>query len=406
MSGGFLGRLSLIKPLLLTLLSDHSSRRFTLGVILGLAFSISVILGTFGIMDGFELTLKRALKGAVGDVTIHSTTTFFSYQHELQSELEKLEVKIVSPQVEVEAFAINKGISKGIKIIGVDPQAYSLVTGIELKLFSKAVVIGQELARQLNLRVGEMITLALAQGSQGGLDLPQLVRFKVSQIRTHGLHQNDLRLIYMERPALQQILGVGSLVNGVSLVVPSPVIDGNYMERITQFTQRLREHLDRSFFVRPFWHEFGVLLEAVRAERFMLGLILQIIVLIAVFNLLSYIIFISEKRVQELFLVKALGMGGRDLFWIWTMFILMVWLISSLLSVGMVALFNQFLTRSSLLEIPGEIYTLGGLSVVLDPWDYLVVFGLALFWIMLLSIPMMRRMGRRSIVEGLRTQFS
>jgi ABC-type lipoprotein release transport system permease subunit len=388
------------------MLEDRSTRRFTLGVVVSLAFSISVILGTFGIMDGFELTLKQALKGTVGDLTIHSTKSFFSFKHELKDDLAELNISLLSSQVEVEAFAIHREIAKGVKLLGIDPDSFSQVTGLKFNLSLGDVVIGSSLATHLGVSRGDMLTLALAQGSQGLMDLPQLVRVQISQIITHGIHQKDMRLIYLDRAKLQQMLGIGRMVNGVSIVIPGDHSVADYMEAVEQFATRLREHLSQSFLVRPFWHEFGVLLEAVRVERFMIGLILQIIVLIAVFNLLSFIIFLSEKRAQALFLVRALGMGRQQLFSIWLLFVLMVWGASSLLSVGMVALFNQLLHHSPWLQIPGEVYTLGQLTIILDYSDYLLVFALALLWVLLFSIPILRSIGRKSIIEGLRGQFS
>ena len=61
--------------------ADSASRRLLFGVCLGVSFSISVILATIGIMDGFDLTLKKGLHMAEGDVFIYSRFGTFDFDN-------------------------------------------------------------------------------------------------------------------------------------------------------------------------------------------------------------------------------------------------------------------------------------------------------------------------------------
>ena len=59
--------------LFLTLFMDNSTTiKFAVGVLVGMAFSISVILSTIGIMDGFQRALKFGLKKSVGEIVMNS----------------------------------------------------------------------------------------------------------------------------------------------------------------------------------------------------------------------------------------------------------------------------------------------------------------------------------------------
>ena len=74
------------------------------------------------------------------------------------------------------------------------------------------------------------------------------------------------------------------------------------------------------FEINLYWEEYQTLLKAVEVEKFSIGIILQVIVVVALFNLVAFIIFISERKSQELFLLRALG-GNFKLFrnfWLWS----------------------------------------------------------------------------------------
>jgi hypothetical protein len=48
--------------------------------------------------------------------------------------------------------------------------------------------------------------------------------------------------------------------------------------------------------VRPFWSEYSYFIEAVKIEKLSITLILQLIVVVAVFNIIAFVIYIMEKK--------------------------------------------------------------------------------------------------------------
>ncbi len=155
-------------------LAGKASTRFCIGVVLGLSFSIAVILSTIGIMDGFEDTLKRGLKNTVGELILHSAHGFFSIDGQLLEMRKKFQVDSFSPSVQMEAFVISEERSKGVLVKGVDRKPFEKVTGIKLNLERNEVAIGSELAKYFSLKVGDKIVLAFANGNRNFEGLPRL----------------------------------------------------------------------------------------------------------------------------------------------------------------------------------------------------------------------------------------
>jgi len=75
-------------------LETKSSRRFLVGTIFSFAFSMSVILCTIGLMDGFELTLKQTLATANGDIKLTSSKGFFIKLFYFKYEIESAKLQI------------------------------------------------------------------------------------------------------------------------------------------------------------------------------------------------------------------------------------------------------------------------------------------------------------------------
>ena len=138
----------------------------------------------------------------------------------------------------------------------------------------------------------------------------------------------------------------------------------------------------------------------------MIGLILQLVVVISIFNVLAFIIFLNEKRSKEIFLIKALGLSQSRITKIWSTLIFVGWILSCGLSMVFVQVFDWALINLSILKLPGNIYHLGRLKISLETMDYIFVFSLTLIWLVAISGFLLLRLKKRPILEGLRKEFA
>ncbi len=402
----------MFKDFFSVLFLERSSYRFAVGVLLGFAFSIAVILSTVGIMDGFVKTLKLGLKASTGDIYFYSRDGFFEFKGESLDALETLNIDEYTKFVQSEGFVLVNEVSKGVLVKGIEPETFSRVTGISSKLSKGEVRLGIELAKFLKVSVGDQLTVAFGKGNKDLNGLPLLQRFTVSGLVDHGIYPKNMRLMYMDLAELQSILGIENEVNMVSLNIPSarkydfskdPDL---YTTKVEETIHQLRESLGYKYSVQAFWNEFSTLLSAVKHEKFMIGMILQLIVVISIFNIVAFIIFVNEKRSRELFLFKALGLSQSKMSSAWYKFVFLLWISSCLISIGLVYLFGIGLEHLSIFQLPGDVYKLGTLKISLELTDYLLVFASALVWLLMLSWFSMRRLRLKSVLYGLRKEFA
>lgn len=385
------------RELLRIVLHGRASTRILLGTILSFAFSISVILCTVGLMDGFDFLLKSGLRNASGDVIITSRKNFFS-DSKITSRLISIDpAGSYSPLIQTEGFALANSKSQGVLVKGIDPESFEKVTGLIISP-SEGVVIGEELARTLRVKEGESLALALGNSS---------VRiFPIKKVISHGIYQKDLRFIYMEKSILSEILKLDGRSNVVLAGFFDPRKPLETLDGVREKTRDIKIALDNNYRAKPFWDEYDFLIEAVRVEKLSISLILQLIVVVAIFNILAFVIYVMEKKSQEFFFLRAVGLSMKDLLRFWFTSLVCLWFVSSVLAYFFSRFFNWTLANVSFFKVPGEIYVLSHLSLRLNFEAYAIVYAVSLVWILVAAGFGYLRLRRKPIIQGLRQEFS
>jgi len=382
-------------------LETKSSKRFLLGTILSFSFSMAVILCTIGLMDGFELTLKKTLATANGDIKLTSRNGFFISDETIQKEIEAVPgVAKFSSILQIESFAITDQGSKGVLIKGVHQDQFQKITGLKFEPLEKGVVIGSEFAKQYDIKKGDFLTLALASSKSKNQGTAILEELMVVDIIQHGIFEKDMRFIYMDKSYLESILNYKPDVTNLALIKIES------FENINNMIEKLQAASAEHFRFKPFWSEFEVLLDAVKIEKQSISMVLQLIVIVAILNIVAFIIYISEIKAQDFFMLRALGLSIGQLQKFWFTMLFFIWGVSGIICIGFKDLFSYIIATVPFLKIPGDIYVLSELKVILDPLDYVYVYGISLLWVLMIGFFVMRKLRSGSVLAGLRQEFS
>jgi ABC-type lipoprotein release transport system permease subunit len=389
------------------LLSGKNSIKFLLGIVLSFSFSITVILATIGIMDGFDVALKKGLRKAEGDLKIQYRGGFFELE-QIEDKLDLHPISEITGIVRSEAFLISKDRSKGIVLRGVEPDSFNEVTKFKLELVENDIVLGHELLAELGLSIGDEVVIVFASGRGDHEQLPTLHRFKVVGDVSHGIYEKDLRYAYVNLTYIQKLFGLENQINQILLNVEgaqkidSPAV----FEKITTLGETIEDQLNGLYRAIPFWIEYGGLIEAVKVEKVSITIVLQIVVVVSIFNVLAFVMFLGETRSKEIFLVEALGISKKVMNRAWVLLLCGIWGLSCFVSFFLVEITDYGLQNLSMLELPGDVYTVSKLALFLEPKYYGIVFLISLVWVLVISAVTLYRMSRKEIIQGLRQEFS
>ncbi len=228
----------------------------------------------------------------------------------IQSALNLPNVKAALPRLESVALAAFAERSKGVLVLGVDPQAEDEYSRISAKLISgrfiaageQGVLLGESLARYLKVSLGDQLIL-YGQGYHGqtaaGL-------YPIVGILHFPLQQLDSQLVYMPIQTAQSLYSAQGMVSNWT-------IDIKQLKQLDSTLAALKERYQAKTAVKS-WQE----LSPEMAQQIMMdkaGGIFLVYVLYGVvgFGLFATILMMTLERQREFAVMLATGMLRRKL---------------------------------------------------------------------------------------------
>ncbi len=388
--------------LLKILLEGKNTLVFLFFTILGLSFSMGVILCNFGLMDGYEVLLKKGLRKNSSDLEVTSQFGFFSINKSFRESIDQEKIKKFAGVIRTEGFLIANQKSKGVLVNGIDSEEFKTVSALDFEFkIEDGIVIGTALAKELNVQEGDDVVLAFTRGNQNIDDLPYLNSVRVEKVISHGIYKKDLRVVYMPRTQLEKFANTEDRVNTVLIKLED--VSETELKKVQA---RLETSLGYGFLVKPYWSGFKTLIDAVKVEKFSITIILQLIIVIGLFNIVAFINFNTIKKSQEFFMLRALGVSAKAIHQFWVGLIILIWLSSCVLSLLMTFFIDNVVLKLPFLKLPGSIYELDYLSLYLKPSGVFIVFALTFLWSLGVILFILWRERRKSILAGLRQRFA
>jgi len=291
------------------------------GILLGVASLITVV----SVMNGFEGELKKRILGIVPHVVISKSTSddnltnttniaqksMGDWQIQRELLLQQNHVKQVTPFLESEALIQSTSQLKGIMLQGIIPEYEQhniinthMISGSMTSLSEKAynIVIGQTLARGLDVRLGEKVRLVLPNQTiftpMGRIPVQRT--FTVSGIYNVGSQVDDLMVYVHSRYGAKLIRQKGDGISHLRLYLD----DAFNAEQVTKLLP-----IDKSKFQLTTWNESqGALFSAVNMEKNMMWMMLSLIVAVAAFNIVSALVMVVIEKQGEIGILQTLGM--------------------------------------------------------------------------------------------------
>jgi len=231
--------------------------RGTLLTALALGLGLSLLLISLGLLDGgHEQTIADGVRFGPGHVVIQakgyqetnsdelllSARVVSSSEAFLQSDTIKQLVRGVSPRLLATGLLSSAANASGVRIMGVIPQDERAVSLIPQRMIAgsylsndtppsngrpSAAVIGIDLARKLEVKVGSKVVLMTQALRQPGADTRnssgdemESTLLRVTGIFRTGLQAVDANIVQVPLPAAQSLLGVtGGQVTQVALLL-------------------------------------------------------------------------------------------------------------------------------------------------------------------------------------------
>ncbi len=356
--------------------------------LVAVSLGVAALVIVMSVMNGFRAELFDKIVGLNGHAIIQAYGGRLDNWQGVLAEVRATPgVVRASPLIEQPLLATFNGRVEGILARGntdediarIKPQLKdgSLAA---LRPGANAVAVGVRLAENLGARVGDTITIINPQGRPTPFGtVPRQVGYTVGAIFEIGVYDYDNSFVVMPIADAQTLLLSGDQIGMIEVKTSDP-------DQVTEILAPLTRKLAGQAVVTDWKTINAALFEALSVERVAMFTVLSIIVLVAVFNILSSLIMLVRAKTRDIAILRTMGATRHSLLKI---FVTAGFLIGALgtgmgLVLGFVFLFFrqgvvnavQFLTGQNLWD--PSIRFLSELPSRSDPVEIVVISVMAL----------------------------
>lgn len=275
-------------------------------VMLGVAALVIVM----SVMNGFRAELFDKIVGLNGHAVIQGVGGRLPDWREIVAEARRTPgVTAATPMVEQPLAATYNGRAEGVLVRGVRMADVKPVIGGKIVMGTLAgvtpgngrIAIGSRLAEALGAQVGSEISLFNPQGQATPFGtVPRIVNYTVGAIFEIGLYDYDKAYVIMPIEDAQTLLLLGDNVSQIELQTADP-------DRVAPILAPLADRL-RGGAVIADWRSMNAqLFQALEVERVAMFTVLSIIILVAVFNILSSLIMLVRAKTRDIAILRTMG---------------------------------------------------------------------------------------------------
>ena len=241
-------------PLFIGLRYMRSKRRdnfvsfISLFSLAAMALGVTALIVVLSVMNGFDREIKMRLLRVVPHVTVSSPqgldiAQIDQFEAELKAGFDDAPVRVLSVVPMLQSFVMgsSKGNQTGLVLQGIDPEssvggklAENMISGYvgQLQAGDFGVVIGSQVARKLDIFVGDRLQLTLPSVTVTPAGVfPRIKRVTVTGIFQVGA-QVDASVAFIHYRDGQKLLRLGERFQGVQLELSDAFMADNWLKNI------------------------------------------------------------------------------------------------------------------------------------------------------------------------------
>jgi len=280
---------------------------------IGIMIGVATLIIVMSVMNGFRYELVNRILGINAHLTIYSKGLGIANYPEIIAQLNKIEgIKFVNPIVESQAMLSAHDKNQGGLIRGIalnDLQNKDLIANniedgkIEVINDKNQVLVGSAIAQSMNLSLGDDIKIISAETNETIIGaIPRIKTYKVGGIFASGLYEYDSSTIFMNYEMAQIHFRHKNSATAIEIFLK----DVNEITKIKQ--QILSTIADDNLYISDWQNANSGFIEALKVESTVMFLILTLIILVAVFNIISSMIMLVNDKNKSIALLRTLGM--------------------------------------------------------------------------------------------------
>ena len=385
--------------------------------LLGVALGVAALITVLSVMNGLESELRTRLLSLTAHASLNASGASSGRAIvDWQARMEQLSgspgLLGAAPFLDTDAMLSRPPSMSGAIIRGIDPSLEGRVSSIgdamregrlaDLTPGSNRIILGRMLAYQLQVGVGDEVTVMIPGTGADDAIVPRLRDFQVSGIFEVGLQEHDSVLALVNLQDAEAFRGLEG-PTGIRLKFDDVL-------KAPQLARAAAERLAPGLEVRDWTQDNEAYFRAIRIEKTMMGLILMLIVAVAVFNIVATLVMVVNDKRTDIAILRTLGLSPRGVIAVFmTQGVLIGWIGAAAgVALGLALALNVDVIVPFLEQTFGfhfmdpDVYYISGLPSEVHPGDVVRIASAALLLTFIATVYPALQASRTQPAEALR----
>jgi len=373
---------------------------------IGIMLGVAILIIVMSVMNGFRTELTNKILGFNPHIIIkpyNDKNINSKFRDQLAKNFPAIQIL---DSYSGEGVTINNDYAKGIMIKGLDQKNEKnsiflkkiLIEGENNKIKNGEIIIGRELAIELNLAVGDKINLlssAYISTPFGGL--PKQETYSVGGIFSSGFYEFDKNVVFLNLNEALYFFNKTKRDINLEVYLSDPLKADDIKDEIGIMNNDFYIYswidLNKSFF------------SALKVERNVMFIILTLIIIVAAFN-----IILIKNKTKEIAILKTLGLSNSSIIKSFFLTGFTIGLLATIFGIIFGILFSEniesirvFLSYILNVEIfPSDVYFLEEMPSEINFFSIIIIFIFSLITTSLASLVPAIAISRMDTIKALK----
>lgn len=354
--------------------------------VIGVAVGVMALIVVLGVMTGFTDQFRAKILGVNSHIVVQKFGGVIdNYQPVREQILATPGVTGATPYIYSQAMITAGEGGSGAILRGIDPDTAGSVTSIGEHMLQGSladlktpvattgnlkpvpgIIVGSDLARQLNIMIGDRVKLISPAGPLTPMGvIPRLKACRLVGIFETGMYEYDSSLIYVSLATARDFLNLSTGVNGIEVRL-ADIYAADHIAR------QLEKELGTGFVAKDWIRLNKNLFSALSLEKTALSIIVALIVLVAAFNIVSTLIMVVMEKARDIAILKAMGASSGMVMRIFIYEGLVIGISGTIIGVIGALTVCELLSRYHFIKLP-DVYPMSTLPVEVLPMDITLI---------------------------------
>ncbi len=286
--------------------------------LVAVALGVAALIIVMSVMNGFRAEMFDKIVGLNGHAVIQGYDGRISDWREMLADVRNTKgVTSASPLIEQPLLATSNGrveaiLSRGMLVEDIlrNPTLKGKTVAGDLRNLkpgSERIAMGSRLAQKLGVQLGQRITIINPAGRTTPFGtVPREISYEIAAIFEVGLYDYDEAFVIMPIEDQQQLMLMGDQIGMIEVQTEDP-------DNVGQILAPLIPKIGNKALVQDWRSMNASLFETLAVERVAMFVVLSIIVLVAVFNILSSLIMLVRAKTRDIAILRTMGASRRSL---------------------------------------------------------------------------------------------